>query len=431
MEPDVAETAAIATDAEPEDAKEAAKALGVEEGEGEPAAASTTVDVEPEEDGGEVEPDVANKKEEEEQEGAAEVASMSANRTPSPRPPAIALDPYGDDEEDGHKAQQGGPERGALLLDFPRSPASSPGGGGGAVAGGPASSLPTQESPSSPTWVGPFAESGGLSPPQTPPSRSPRSRSPSPSPHRVGFAATVSSPGRTPPKSPRRHPPLGPSANRQVVETSRGPAYSPSRSRSPRRKSVAEIGQTATPEQPGGGGGGKQTPRGGASGREGRGSRRESSSSRASMRRSSSSSVVSRPGEESGGGGGGGSAGGAGGRGGGRRISAGSMLSVGSNAGDDDNVGSAGAGKPKLRRVESLSSLKGEAEEYGGMSRGRSYTAVDGDADALGQDLAAVVTHLQEVRANRGCGMRLCGYMCSMGQVHLRPDSRGFELRVL
>ena len=118
------------------------------------------------------------------------------------------------------------------------------------------------------------------------------------------------------------------------------------------------------------------------------------------MRRSSSSSVVSRPGEESGGGG---SAGGAGSRGGGRRISAGSMLSVGSNAGDDDNVGSAGAGKPKLRRVESLSSLKGEAEEYGGMSRGRSYTAVDGDADALGQDLAAVVTHLQEVRANRGC----------------------------
>lgn len=111
-------------------------------------------------------------------------------------------------------------------------------------------------------------------------------------------------------------------------------------------------------------------------------------------------------GEDGGGGGGGGSASGTGGKGGGRRSSAGSALSVVINAADDGAVapggGAAAGGKPKLRRVESLNSLKGEGEEYGGLAgRRRSYTTVDGDSDALGLDLAAVVTHLKEVRSSK------------------------------
>ena len=359
--------------------------------------------------------------EEEEQAVAARLARGSRSNTPSPRTPTVALFPTHESEKEQQHAKE--PERGALLLDFPRSPPSSPGGGGGRGGGGPgaagpASSLPTQESPpSSPRLIDPFSDS---SPSRTMPPRSPSS------PHRTGFAAsspasTLTARSRSPPKSPRRHPPLGPtSPDRHVLETSQGPAWSsPSRppTRSPRRKTVAGIDQTAPldlqqqqqqQQQPGSG---KQTPRG----REGRASRRESPGSRTSARRSASSSVAIRPwglssqeplgdGEDGGGGGG---ASGAGGKGGGRRSSAGSALSVGSNAADDGSVapggGSAAAGgKPKLRRVESLNNLKGEGEEFGGLSgRARSYTTVDGDTDALGQDLAAVVNHLKEVRWSR------------------------------
>ncbi|CAM9503394.1 unnamed protein product, partial [Scytosiphon promiscuus] len=76
------------------------------------------------------------------------------------------------------------------------------------------------------------------------------------------------------------------------------------------------------------------------------------------------------------------------------------MRSAGSNVTDDESVASNGGapsgGKPKLRRVESLNSLKEEGDEYGGGVRGRSFTAASTDPDALGLDLAAVVTHLKE-----------------------------------
>lgn len=92
-------------------------------------------------------------------------------------------------------------------------------------------------------------------------------------------------------------------------------------------------------------------------------------------------------------------------------------------------------GKPKLRRVESLNNLKGEGEEYGSLSgRGRSYTAIDGDTDALGLDLAAVVTHLKEVgyvhQYLHGCLRHLCGLVwtrCVLAQARGLSHGRSRE----
>lgn len=80
------------------------------------------------------------------------------------------------------------------------------------------------------------------------------------------------------------------------------------------------------------------------------------------------------------------------------------MLSVGSDD-EDGPAGAAGegklgsAGKSKLRRVESLNNLKEDGEEGGLGPRGRSLTSAYDESDALGMDLAAVVTHLKQVCA--------------------------------
>ncbi|CAM9808152.1 unnamed protein product, partial [Ectocarpus fasciculatus] len=340
----------------------------------------------------------AERQEEGEEDGAEGSGRSTRDRRSRrpPRPTAIALSPHDDDDEEGRQRP------GALLLDFPRSPASSPGGTpAGGRSAGPASSLPSQQSLSSPSGVGGFPAAASS------PIRISTPRSPS-SPSRVGFSASLRA--RSPPRSPRRHPPPEQEPGGRLLETSKGPVWSPAQS--PRRKSVARIGQT-TPEQVGGsgsgsgGGSGKQTPRGGREREGGRGgSRRESSSSKSSLRRSSSSSVVARPllsdGEDGGGSAGrGGSRGGGGGR---RGSGASSLLSsVVSNAADDDSIPSSGSGvasggKPKLRRVESLNNLREDGEEYGGKSesRDRSFTAANINPDALGLDLAAVVTHLKE-----------------------------------
>lgn len=339
------------------------------------------------------------------------VEGMASSSSPTNRPsrsqlPDTTLNLYDkSNAETGHDGEQreGRREGGPLLLDVPPSPLSSPAGEGG--VGGPASSLPVEAPPSSSS---PPKRGSGFAAPL--PSRTPSPRSPrSPSSNRVGFEATSSA--RSPSQSPTRHhrrSPIELSESRDLLETSSGPMWSPARS--PRRRSVADIGQTPTPEKLRGDGSKRTprggTPRGGARERERRASRRDSTSSRGSLRRTSSSSVVSRPwglssqerlsdGEDGGGGGGGGD---------GRRGSSGSLLSVGSNnAADDDSVPATGGavpgGKPKLRRVESLNNLQKEGEEYGGLSnsRGRSFTAVNDDTDALGLDLAAVVTHLKEV----------------------------------
>lgn len=90
------------------------------------------------------------------------------------------------------------------------------------------------------------------------------------------------------------------------------------------------------------------------------------------------------------------------------------MLSVGSDD-EDGPAGAAGegklggAGKPKLRRVESLNNLKGDGEEGGLGPRGRSLTSAYNESDALGMDLAAVVTHLKQV-----CPMSSCFALLSL-----------------
>lgn len=376
----------------------------------------------------------ADDEEQEEAAGRSDTSSPSGRRLPF-----VTLFSAADEEEENTNQQQQQqeqqqqpeePERGALLLDFPRSPASS--------TGGPASRRP------------PSPKSGfaSLSPKNNFASTSPKNSFASLSP-KIGFAATSARADPGVQRSPHR-PPLGPVATRQVLETSKGPIWSPPAS--PRRKSVAGTGQktpalssrrpprrsSRSPPSASSSSAANAAATGAATdrspppsttsrprvkrGREGRSALRDSSSSRAAFRRSASSSVVfsrvwASPQEVSDGDGetaGGGSAsGGAGGRDGGRRSSAGSARSIGSDARDEDASGGGGTGtggklggtgKAKLRRVESLNNLKEEGEEYGLSGKGeRSSSIAHDERDDLGMDLAEIVTHLKEVRGEVCC----------------------------
>lgn len=309
-----------------------------------------------------------------------ELKEAGGSVSPSPRSavadvrsPATKLFPYSE-EESSQPEELEEPERGALLLDFPRSPAASGSGGGGGQMGTASlvSSSPTASSP------------------------------------KRSFVAT------SPRSSPRRLPLGQTGGNREVLETSKGPIWSPPPS--PRRKSVGSCGQRtpdlAKSQAPVAAQGrlsrlspsSLPAPAAAAPGREGRAAGRASAASRAAFRRSASAAVVVRPWaglasqevsddelEDNVGGG----AGGGGGGGGSKRSSVGS---IGSDALDDGGAGKmVGRGaKVKLRRVESLNNLKEEGEGLAA-SRERSHSVAHDESDALGIDLAAVVTHLKEV----------------------------------
>lgn len=256
------------------------------------------------------------------------------------------------------------PERGILFRDFPRTP---PAGGGSRHGPQHSSSLPR-------------------SPPQTP---------------------GTSPQGSLSPKTPRRLP-LGPSGNREVLETSRGPMWSPTASHN-RRKSVAAIGHKTDMVSSGKAASIKgssastaaaatvatavtastMTPR--SRDREGRAATRDSTRARRLQRSSSSSVATATRGSDV--------------------DAAMATAASAAAASDSDNSDfrrgsvehSSGSGvhvskRPILRRVESLNNLNDESQGFGlSETRERSSTITHDGRDTLGDDLAAVVTHLQKV----------------------------------
>ncbi|CAM9609890.1 unnamed protein product, partial [Sphacelaria rigidula] len=179
-------------------------------------------------------------------------------------------------------------------------------------------------------------------------------------------------------KSPPRRPPLGPSGNREVTETSVGPIWSPVSSPN-RRKTFAGTGQKRDLGRIGKGRAVQPTSPVSRQ-REGRTSNRDPAPLRR-VPRSSSTSVVIAP---------------VGGDIDAAVAPAGDMDKKDFSGGKDEHVG-VHARQPSLRRVESLNNLKNESEGYGfGEPRGRSSTITQDGRDTLVDDLAAVVTHLQQ-----------------------------------
>lgn len=224
-----------------------------------------------------------------------------------------------------------------------------------------------------------------------------------------------SSRGSSSPKSPRRPPLSRLGSHREVLETSKGPIWSPSRS--PRWNSVAGTGHkfdlgsgrctpkmmkspsssaaaaaaaaagALAPSQS------STTPRSDA--REGRTAKRDTTRA-LNARRSSSSSVVTTP------------------RGSRRPLdpddigverstafraaaATGGASSRGGGSRQREDL-SGGWARSKLRRVESLNNLSDNSEGIdSARSRDRSSSMSHDGRDGLGDDLAAIVTHLKQV----------------------------------
>lgn len=272
-------------------------------------------------------------------------------------------------------------ERGTLFRDFPRSPAMDV-----TVIRRVQSSLP----------------------------RSPRTSGPS------SDKRSVSPKSKSMPKSPRR-PPLGPSGSREIVETSKGPMYmSPIRS-PPRRKSVAGTGQQVpdlgshlpkvrSPSKP-------RSPsrmRTSITAVTVSASKPSPSSASKASRREGRTAANDRPRPP-------------------LRRSASSMLMSGYKNSDSDSdrvsatpiakkiersrtgglIGgsittneeecspesaSKRSGRSQLRRVESLNDLNDDATSHPSAGPRGGSSMEQGNEDSLGDDLAAVVSHLKKVR---------------------------------
>lgn len=394
------------------------------------------------------------------------------NSRPGTRLAPIVLFPsHGKDEpvEEGERQDAGlkeEPAPGALLLDFPRSPdvpgtaaglspslrspgrsgdalsvtilspatSKSPAGRGrGSGSSGSSATLPSLATSKSPHRqpLGPVETRRVLETSQGP------VWSPRPSPRRKSVAGTgQASPdfgesSTAPPRRMSRSPVLSSSSSAQAATAAASAAAAatvkakegvPTSESSPTRRVLSPLKSAVSSK--------------GARGREGRAARRDSSGARPGYPRSVSSSVVVRAsltpslhdsgdaeqdGGAGGSGGGGRGKGGRRGSGGSRRGSAGSGIGAGDSDALEEGdaadligagkvVSAIGAGKhqQQLRRVESLNNLKEEGEEYGVTGERSSSIEHDG-GDALGIDLAAVVTHLKEVR--------VCAYVCASRNV--------------